>query len=100
MMNAMYLHVYTFRDQENVMRSNIAKWGNSLAVRLPSDQIKALGLRAGAAVEITLTPAGEIRIAPAQTFDKAAFIRRLKGKRDRMPESASVMETLRNDARY
>lgn len=82
------------------MQSNIARWGNSLAVRLPSDQIKALGLREGAAVEVTLTPAGEIRITPVQPFDKAAFIKRLKATRARMPASNPVIEILRDEARY
>jgi len=82
------------------MQSNIARWGNSLAVRLPSEQIKALGLREGAAVEVTLTPAGEIRIAPLQPFDKTAFIKRLKAAQARMPESDSVIGILRGEARY
>ena len=82
------------------MQSNIARWGNSLAVRLPADQIKALGLREGAAVEVTLTPAGEIRITPAQPFDKTAFITRLKAAQARMPESSSVIDILRGEARY
>jgi len=82
------------------MQSNIARWGNSLAVRLPADQIKALGLREGAAVEVTLTPAGEIRITPAQPFDKPAFIARLKAAQARMPESSPVIDILRGEARY
>ncbi len=82
------------------MQSNIAKWGNSLAVRLPSDQIKALGLREGAAVEVTLSSSGEIRITPVQPFDKAAFIERLKARLARMPESEPVIGILRNEARY
>ena len=82
------------------MRSHIARWGNSLAVRLPADQVRTLGLGAGAAVEIDLTAAGEIRIAPIQSFDKAAFIARLKAMRAGMPESEPVIKTLRGDARY
>jgi antitoxin MazE len=82
------------------MQSNICRWGNSLAIRLPSDQIKALGLREGAAVEVDLTPAGEIRITPVQLFDKTAFIKHLKAMRARMPESDSVIEALRGEARY
>jgi len=82
------------------MRSTIARWGNSLAVRLPADQIKALGLREGVAVEVTLTSAGEIRITPNQPFDKAAFVARLKAMQASMPESSPVIEILRGQAHY
>ena len=82
------------------MNTQVGKWGNSLAVRLPSDQIKALGLREGAAVEVTLSSSGEIRITPVQPFDKAAFIERLKARLARMPESEPVIGILRNEARY
>ena len=82
------------------MQSNIIRCGNSLAVLLPADQIKALGFREGAAVEVTLTQVGEIRITPAQSFDKATFIARLKAMQARMPESSPVIEILRGEARY
>jgi len=36
------------------MRTRIAKWGNSLAVRLPKPFMEELGLVEGAEVEITL----------------------------------------------
>lgn len=35
------------------MRGKIARWGNSLAVRLPAEVVRDLGLREGQAVEIT-----------------------------------------------
>jgi antitoxin MazE len=82
------------------MRSNIARWGNSLAVRLPADQLKALGLAEGAAVDVELAPEGSIRIAPAHSFDKAAFLKRLSSARARMPESDPVIDILRGEARY
>jgi antitoxin MazE len=82
------------------MQSNIARWGNSLAVRLPAEQIKTLGLSEGAAVEVNLTAAGEIRITPVQPFDKAAFIAHLKTIQSHMPESNPVVEILRGQARY
>jgi antitoxin MazE len=82
------------------MHSSISRWGNSLAVRLPSEQIKMLGLREGAAVEVSLTAAGEIRIAPLRPFDKPAFVKRLRAAQARMPESEPVLDTLRGAARY
>lgn len=46
------------------MRTEIARWGNSLAVRLPRSAIEAAGLAQGAPVEIIAQP-GEIRIRSA-----------------------------------
>jgi antitoxin MazE len=40
----------------------IAKWGNSLAVRLPTSLIKALGLREGEEVEITVKKKDDIKV--------------------------------------
>jgi antitoxin MazE len=82
------------------MQSNIARWGNSLAVRLPAEQLRTLGLREGAEVEVTVTAAGEIRIVPLQSFDRAGFVKRLKEAQVRMPESSPVMEIVRGQARY
>jgi len=36
------------------MRTRIAKWGNSLAVRIPKDCAAELGLTEGGAVELTV----------------------------------------------
>lgn len=36
------------------MRTSLARWGNSLAVRLPKDAAAAAGLREGAALELTV----------------------------------------------
>jgi antitoxin MazE len=45
------------------MRTNIAKWGNSLAVRLPRQVAEAANLQEGAEVEITVRD-GELTISP------------------------------------
>lgn len=46
------------------MRTRIAKWGNSLAVRLPKPFMDELGLGEGAEVEITLRD-GRLVVAAA-----------------------------------
>ena len=40
----------------------VAKWGNSLAVRLPDAVVKALKLRSGDEIEIVLTGEREFRV--------------------------------------
>jgi antitoxin MazE len=47
------------------MKTNLAKWGNSLAVRLPKDVTEELHLTEGSAVEIKVE-AGGLMLRPAQ----------------------------------
>ena len=49
----------------------VAKWGNSLAVRLPKALVEALGLKAGDEVDLSPLPGGVIavrRVAPGEEF--------------------------------
>lgn len=82
------------------MRLQVAKWGNSLAVRLPVECIRAAGLQAGDEVEAEVTALGEIRLIPAQVFDKAAFLARMRQLRATMPMREPIVETMRQSARY
>lgn len=36
------------------MRASVARWGNSLAVRVPKEVAASVGLREGAALELTI----------------------------------------------
>jgi antitoxin MazE len=40
----------------------VSKWGNSLAVRLPSQVVEALGLKEGDHIEITVAGAREFEV--------------------------------------
>lgn len=82
------------------MRLQLAKWGNSLAVRLPAECIRATGLRQGDSVEAEITPAGKITLTPAKAFDKAAFLQRLRKLRQSMPLSEPIVERMRKESRY
>jgi antitoxin MazE len=44
------------------MRARIAKWGNSLAVRLPRAMAEEAGFKAGQAVEVSLTAEAGLEI--------------------------------------
>ena len=81
------------------MRVQLAKWGNSLAIRLPMDCIRAAGLKEGDELDAEVS-ATEIRLIPTQIFDKAAFLQRLRDLRDRMPMTQPVVETMRREDRY
>ena len=82
------------------MRLQIAKWGNSLAVRLPMECTRAAGLQEGDSVEASITPSGEITLAPGKAFDKTAFLSRLAKLHTAMPITKPVIERMRQEARY
>jgi len=82
------------------MRLQLAKWGNSLAVRLPAECVRAAGLRQGDSVDADITPAGKITLTPVKAFDKAAFVQRLRKMRRGMPVTEPVVEQMRREARY
>ncbi len=82
------------------MRSQVAKWGNSLAVRIPADCARATGLKEGDRVEVGITKAGEIRLVRERPFDKTAFLARLRKLRASMPMTGPVVERMRQQARY
>lgn len=83
-----------------MMKLRVAKWGNSLAVRLPAECTRAAGLRVGDSVEAEVTPAGKITLTPTQPFDKAAFLARTRKRRAAMPLTEPVVERMRKEARY
>jgi antitoxin MazE len=82
------------------MKLQIAKWGNSLAVRLPADYARTAGIREGDAVEAEVSPSGKITLSPQRAFDKAAFLRRTKKLRASMPMTSSTVEAMRSKERY
>jgi antitoxin MazE len=86
------------------MRLHLARWGNSLAVRLPVDCLRATGLKEGDAVEVEVTPSGELHLRPAATFDRGAFVERLRRLRARLPtqpeSAAAFVRQMRDSDRY
>ncbi|MBP2160911.1 MULTISPECIES: AbrB/MazE/SpoVT family DNA-binding domain-containing protein [Asticcacaulis] len=61
----------------------VAKWGNSLAVRLPSSVVEALDLKAGDDVDIHVYDAREFALSRKPSRD--ALIARLRQYRGRLP---------------
>jgi antitoxin MazE len=50
------------------MRLQLAKWDNSLAVRLPAECVRATGLRQGDSVDAEITPVGKITPTPGKNI--------------------------------
>ena len=75
------------------------KWGNSLALRIPAEVVRRLGLREGATAEAQLTIDGTLSIRPAQ-WNRKAFAIELTEVRSVMPVSESVIQQVRSGSRY
>lgn len=82
------------------MRLHVAKWGNSLAVRLPAECVRAAGLHEGDCVDAEVTSSGEIRLIPEQSFDKAKFLLQLDKLHARIPPTTTTVEMMRDEDRY
>ena len=82
------------------MKLQVAKWGNSLAVRLPVECVRAAGLRAGDSVEAAITSAGAITLTAARPFDKAAFLDRVRKLHAKLPVTEPVVQAMRHRSRY
>jgi antitoxin MazE len=63
----------------------VAKWGNSLAVRLPASVVEALQLKEGDTVEIQVAGARSFGIAKAPSARE--LLARLRKYRGRLPAS-------------
>ena len=61
----------------------VAKWGNSLAVRLPAVVVEALRLEEGDEIEIHVAGAREFGIA--RKPGREAFLNQLRAYRGRLP---------------
>jgi antitoxin MazE len=81
------------------MDLQVAKWGNSLALRIPAEVVRQLGLHEGAVVQAQLGVDGSLSIRPAR-WDRQAFALELSEARSAMPASEPVMDELRGAARY
>ncbi len=81
------------------MKLQIAKWGNSLALRLPTTYIRYTGFKAGDKVQASLTADGSLSIHPAD-WNRKAFSQELATYHDTLPIGKSVIDQLRKEARY
>ncbi len=62
----------------------VAKWGNSLAVRIPADVARRLGIKEGDNLEVVAADAGQIAMARRRSVEEA--IARIQAKAVAMPE--------------
>ncbi len=77
----------------------IAKWGNSLAVRIPADYVRQIGAKEGDQLIAHIGADGALNLRPTQ-WSRSAFASELSLEKKALPMGTSVMEQLRQDARY
>jgi antitoxin MazE len=81
------------------MDMQIAKWGNSLALRIPAEIARRFGLRSGDTVDAQVTLDGALTIRTGR-WSRSAFAAELEQARATLPAGTPVVEVLRRDARY
>jgi antitoxin MazE len=62
----------------------VSKWGNSLGIRLPRAVVKALGLKEGHEIEITIAGARRFEVSRDRRREEA--LKRLRKYRGLLPE--------------
>jgi antitoxin MazE len=81
------------------MYVQIAKWGNSLAVRIPEGYVRSIGIKEGDQVQVSLSIDGGMTIRAAK-WSRKSFAVELAKLHDTMPIGESVVEELRRGTRY
>jgi len=82
------------------MELQVGKWGNSLALRLPSTVVKKMHLHEGAKVELAVHADGSATLTAPEVFDLPGYMAEVRANTQNMPVTPSVIEDLRDDARY
>lgn len=65
----------------------VAKWGNSLAVRLPAELVRELGLKEGDQIEVTKSESTLLVQRQPRADEVLQGLRRLRGK---LPKAARL----------
>jgi antitoxin MazE len=94
----MYLHKRI--SIQTMMNLKIAKWGNSLAVRIPADYVRLIGVKDGDHLVAQVGADGGLNLRPPARWSRKAFALELAQDAKTLPMGTSVMEQLRQEARY
>lgn len=82
---------------------NVGRWGNSLAVRLPIELARQLGIAEGATLHATREKDNSLRLSASPVKKKmtqAEWLITAKKHLATMPRSKSVIHEMRDGARY
>ena len=78
----------------------VSKWGNSLAVRLPAESAKRIGVGEGDTLIAEVSADGRLVLAAEGRVIGKAESRRLRQFIGRQKETAPVVRDMRREARY
>jgi antitoxin MazE len=78
----------------------VSKWGNSLAVRLPAESAKQIGVGEGDTLIAEVSPEGRLILAPEGRAVDKVQARRLRQFLGRQKETTPVVADMRRGARY
>lgn len=78
----------------------VARWGNSLAVRIPTQSVRRIGIEEGDRLIAEVTPDGRLVLAREARPVHAAAVRSLKRFVARQRETAPVVESMRRRERH
>ena len=81
------------------MKIQISKWGNSLALRIPTAIIKEMKLKNGDSVEVSLSEDGSL-IVRRKKLSRKEISEKLRAFRATLKIGKSVMDEVRSGARY
>lgn len=96
----MDLHDEPIRPGLQQVALRVARWGNSLAVRLPVHYVRRARLVDGDTLLLTEVPDGTLSLAPQRPFDRGVCAERLREQCAKMKVGSSVIDRMREDARY
>jgi antitoxin MazE len=103
-MPMMYLRVDTPMDpmpaKDLRLELTVAKWGNSLAVRLPVEAARKLGVGEGDALAAEVSADGRLVLSRQGHRIGKPEVRRLREFLARQTETAPVVERMRRQTRY
>jgi antitoxin MazE len=83
-----------------MMNLQIAKWGNSLAVRIPADYVRQIGVKEGDQLVAHLGTDGALNLSLPNRWSRKNFAQELAHDAKHLSMGTSVMEALRQEARY
>jgi antitoxin MazE len=78
----------------------VSKWGNSLAVRLPAESVKQIGVGEGDRLIAEVESDGRLVLTPESCAIGKAESRRLRLFLDRQKETTPVVGEMRRGSRY
>jgi len=82
------------------MELTVSKWGNSLALRLPAESAKRIGVGEGDTLIAEVSADGRLILAPEGRAIGKGESRRLRQFLVRQKETAPVVGDMRREARY